>query len=65
MVPQSPRDRNHIIADIPAFQQAVAIQRANVDHPVLESHVGAAQFAPYCQCWFAYVQHNLPRESPE
>src|SRR5439155_324674 len=34
MVPQSRQDRNDIIADFRAFQQAVAIQRPNVDDAV-------------------------------
>jgi hypothetical protein len=36
IVPQTRQDRNYIIADLLAFQQAVAIQRSNVDQTVLE-----------------------------
>jgi hypothetical protein len=40
MVPQLRKDRNHIIAHIPALQQALAIQRPYVDQAVLENQSG-------------------------
>src|ERR1022692_4849981 len=56
---------NYIIADRVAFQQAVAIQRANVDQAGLEQHVGTAQLALHSQLRFAHVQHHWARESTE
>ena len=62
MVPQSRKNRNYIIPDFRAFQQAVSLERANVDHPVLEQYVGAAQLVLHLQLRFAHVQHHLARE---
>src|ERR1035438_7533905 len=41
-VRRSDQDRNYIIADFLAFQQAISIQRANIDQAVLEQHIGTA-----------------------
>src|SRR5256885_14144393 len=53
MVPQSRQDRYYIIADFRAFQQAVAIQSANVDGAVPEPDIGTAPFAIHAERCFA------------
>ena len=65
MVPQSRQDRNDIIPDFRAFQQAVAIQSANVDDAVPEPDIGTAQFAIHAERRFAHIEQNLTREFSE
>jgi hypothetical protein len=62
MVPQLRQDSNYIIADLVALEQAIAIQRPDVDQAVLEQQIRTAQFALHAHWRFTYVEQNLARE---
>jgi len=62
MVPQLRQDSNYIIADLVALEQAIAIQRTNVDQTVLEQQIRAAQFALHAHRRLTHVEQNLARE---
>ena len=65
MVPQSRQNRNYVISDSLAFQEALAIQLANADQAVLEQHAGTAESILHSQLRFAHVQNDLTRESSQ
>ena len=65
MVPQSGQNRNYIIPNRRAFQQAFAIQGANVDSFVSEENIRSAEFAFHSKRRLADIEQDLVREPPE
>ena len=59
MIPQTRQDRNHVVSHVFTGEQILAVQLADVHHPVADENVRTSQFARHGQRRFAYVKYHL------
>jgi hypothetical protein len=65
MVSQSRQDRNYIIPNFLALDEAISIQLSNVDNAIPEPHIRAAELAFHAKRRLAYIEQDLSREFAE
>jgi hypothetical protein len=65
VVPQPRQDRNYIIPDLIAFDQAVSVQLADIESPIPLPYIGAANFTSHSQRRRPDIEQDLAREFAE